>query len=49
MGAQKEKVTSQEVTKCRVCGNENIKENHNFCTKCGNQLKKNPIIIDFRA
>ncbi len=49
MTDQKEKITCEEVTKCPVCGNENIKEYHNYCGKCGNQLKENPIILDFRA
>ena len=49
MNQQKEKAAPQEVTKCRVCGNENIKEKHNYCVKCGKQLKENAVVIDFRS
>lgn len=47
MADQKEKITSEEVTKCPICSNEDIKENHNYCRICGNQLKENPVIIDY--
>jgi len=46
---QKEKATRKEVAKCLVCGNENIKEHHNYCARCGNHLKENPVIIDYSS
>ena len=33
--------------KCPKCGNVRIKKRHNYCVVCGNQLKENPVIIDF--
>jgi len=52
MKDQKEKATQNEATektksKCSRCGNERIQSRDNYCVICGNQIKENPVIIDF--
>ncbi len=45
--AAKGKAAESAILKCAKCGNDRIQIKHNFCVKCGNQLKENPVIIDF--